>query len=66
VVAGERDCAAIANEVDNLGRRGRAKPDDVAQARDLVDARTVDCGNDPLQRVEAAVDVGDHSDARHR
>src|ERR1700758_355422 len=63
VVPGERECAAIANEVDDLGRRGRAEPDDVAQAPDLVGGRPIDRGVHAVRRVEVAVDVGDNSDA---
>ena len=36
MVAGERDRAALADEVDDLGRRARAKSDDVTQAPDLI------------------------------
>jgi hypothetical protein len=58
VVAGERQCAAIADEVDDLGRRGRAEPDDVAQAPDLVGVGAVDLSENLAQRLDVAVDVG--------
>jgi hypothetical protein len=59
VVAGERQW------VDDLGRRGRAEPDNVAQARDLVGVRPIDRGEHAAQRIEVAVEVGNHSQA-HR
>ena len=63
VVAGKRELTAIANEVDHLGGRCRDKPHDVAQAPDLFGGRPIDRGEYVVQRVEVAVDVGDHSDA---
>lgn len=65
VVAGERESAAVTNEVDDLVGGGRAEPDAVAKAPNLIDPREVDRSKNAAERVEIAVDVSDHGDAHH-